>query len=97
MTLPMTIRIVSSKVCVCEEGGIVMEATSSYFLPKLIRLSRVMRLITTESVYLATSLFESLFSEVVEPEKALPKALELADEVARNTSAISTYLMKDMM
>jgi enoyl-CoA hydratase/carnithine racemase len=101
MTLPMNIRIVSNKAkigFVFGRRGIVMEACSSYFLPKLIGLSKAMHLVTTGSVYPSTDpLFRELFSEIVPPENVLPRALELADEIAKNTSAVSTHLMKDMM
>ena len=101
MTLPMNIRIVSDKAkigFVFARRGIVMEAASSYFLPRLIGLSKALHLVTTGSVYPATDpLFRELFSEILPPEKVLPRALELADEIARNTSAVSTHLMKDMM
>ena len=75
-----------------------MEAASSFFLPRLIGLSKAMHLVTTGSVYPSTDpLFRELFSEVLPPEKVLPRALELADEIAKNTSAVSTHLMKDLM
>lgn len=101
MTLPMNIRVVSEKAkigFVFARRGIVMEAASSYFLPRLIGLSKAMHLTTTGSVYPATDpLFRELFSEVLPPERVLPRALEIADDVARNTSAVSTHLMKDLM
>jgi len=101
MTLPMNIRIVSDKAkigFVFARRGIVMEAASSYFLPRLIGLSKAMHLITTGSVYPSTDpLFRELFSDILPPEKVLPGALKLADEIAKNTSAVSTHLMKDMM
>ena len=101
MTLPMNIRIVSEKAkigFVFAQRGIVMEATSSYFLPRLIGYSRAMHLVTTGSVFPATSPhFGGLFSEVVAPEKVLTRALEVAGDVAKNTSAVSTHLMKDMI
>jgi enoyl-CoA hydratase/carnithine racemase len=101
MTLPMNIRIVSEKAkigFVFARRGIVMEAASSYFLPRLIGLSRAMHLVTTGAVYPSTDpLLRDLFSEVLPPEKVLPRALELADDIARNTSTVSTALMKDMM
>lgn len=101
MTLPMAIRIVSDKAklgLVFARRGIVMEATSSYFLPRLIGMSRAMHLVTTGSVYPSTDpLWRELFSEILPPEKVLPRALELADDIARNTSNVSTTLMKDLM
>jgi enoyl-CoA hydratase/carnithine racemase len=101
MTLPMNIRIVSEKAkigFVFARRGIVMEAASSFFLPRLIGLSKAMHLVTTGSVYPATNpLFKELFSEVLPPEKVLPRALELAQDIATNTSAVSTHVMKDLM
>jgi enoyl-CoA hydratase/carnithine racemase len=101
MTLPMNIRVVSERAkigFVFARRGIVMEAASSYFLPRLIGLSKAMHLTTTGSVYPSTDpLFRELFTEIVAPDKVLPRALELADDIARNTSAVSTHLMKDLM
>jgi enoyl-CoA hydratase/carnithine racemase len=101
MTLPMAIRVVSEKAklgLVFARRGIVMEATSSYFLPRLIGMSRAMHLVTTGAVYPATDpLWRELFSEILPPEKVLPRALELADDIANNTSNVSTALMRDLM
>ncbi|KAF4635023.1 hypothetical protein G7Y89_g3090 [Cudoniella acicularis] len=101
MTLPMNIRIVSERAkigFVFARRGIVMEAASSYFLPRLIGLSRAMHLVTTGSVYPSTHpLLRELFSEIVPEEKVLARALEIAGDVAKNTSSVSTYLMKDLL
>ncbi|KAF2662551.1 enoyl-CoA hydratase/isomeras-like protein [Lophiostoma macrostomum CBS 122681] len=102
MTLPMNIRIAYSGAkigFVFARRGLVMEACSSYFLPRLIGHARAMQVITTGSTYLASDeVWGGLFAHTVErPEDVLPKALEVAREVARNTSTVSTYLMKEMM
>ncbi|KAF7943648.1 uncharacterized protein EAE97_005719 [Botrytis byssoidea] len=101
VTLPTSIRIVSSTAkigFVFARRGIIMEACSSYFLPRLIGLSRAMHLTTTGSIYPSTSpLLSSLFSEILPPEKVLPRALELANDIAQNTSAVSTAVMRDLM
>lgn len=101
MTLPASIRIASNKAkigFVFARRGLIMEAASSFFLPRLVGLSRAMHLTTTGSVYPATDpLLRELFSEVVDPEKVLPRALELADEIAKNTSIVSTQVMKELM
>lgn len=58
-----------------------------------------MHLTTTGSTYPASHpLLSSLFSETL-PNAAdvLPRALEVADEVVKNTSIVSTYLMRDLM
>lgn len=102
MALPMSIRIAykDAKIgFVFARRGIVMEACSSYFLPKLIGLSRAMHLVTTGAVHRASEpIFGGLFSETLDtPEKVLPRAIELAEEISNNTSVVSTTLMKEMM
>lgn len=102
MCLPAAIRVAYSKAkvgFVFSRRGIIMEACSSYFLPRLIGHSRALHLTTTGSVYPAESpLFGTLFSELLpSPEATLKRALELADEVAKNTSTVSTKMMRDLM
>lgn len=102
MTLPAAIRVAYSKAkigFVFSRRGIIMEACSSYFLPKLIGHSRALHVVTTGSVYQADHpLLNNLFSETLStPEATLARALELADEVAKNTSTVSTKLMRDLM
>jgi len=101
LTLPCSIRVVSEKAkigFVFARRGIVMEAASSFFLPRLIGFSRALHLVTTGAVYPATSsLFGSLFSEILPAETVLDQAIEIASEVAENTSAVSTKLMRDLM
>ena len=102
MTLPCAIRVVSATAkCgfVFARRGIVMEATSSFFLPRLIGLSRAIHLCTTGAVYPASHpLLSQLFSEVLPtPEATVARGIEIATEVAQNTSLVSTKLMRDMM
>ncbi|KAJ4292559.1 hypothetical protein N0V90_009222 [Kalmusia sp. IMI 367209] len=102
MTLPMNIRIAprTAKIgFVFARRGLVMEACSSYFLPRLIGHSRALAAVTTGSTYLAGDpIWSGLFTEVVErSEDVLPRALQVAKEVVSNTSVVSTYLMKEMM
>ncbi|CZT52354.1 related to probable enoyl-CoA hydratase [Rhynchosporium secalis] len=101
MTLPMSIRIVSSSAkigFVFARCGIVMEACSSYFLPRLIGYSRATHLVTTGEVLPAShKLLEGLFSEILPQEQVLERALDIADDVARNCSNVSVMLMRDLM
>jgi enoyl-CoA hydratase/carnithine racemase len=102
MTLPMNIRIAykNAKIgFVFARRGLIMEACSSFFLPRLVGHSRAMQAITTGATYLASDkIWDGLFSEVVDrPEDVLPKALEVAEDVVKNTSSVSTYLMKELM
>jgi enoyl-CoA hydratase/carnithine racemase len=102
MTLPACIRITCAQakigfVFACR--GLVLEACSSYFLPRLIGISRALHLTTTGSVYPANhTLLNDLFSEVLPtPEATVARALQLADDIARNTSTVSTKLMRDLI
>jgi len=102
MTLPMNIRVAyrAAKVgFVFARRGLIMEACSSFFLPRLIGHSRAMHLVTTGATYRADDkLFGTLFSELCDkPEDVLPKAIEIAEDVVKNTSVVSTYLMKELM
>lgn len=102
MTLPAAIRVVSSTAkvgFVFSQRGLVMEAASSFFLPRLIGHSRALHLTTTGSTYKSTDpLLANLFSEVLPTgEATLARALELAGEVAANTSTVATSLMRDLM
>jgi enoyl-CoA hydratase/carnithine racemase len=76
-----------------------MEASSSFFLPRLIGHSRAMQAITTGLTYPAShKVWDGLFAEVCErPEEVLPRALSIAEDVVENTSSVSTYLMKELM
>ena len=62
-------------------------------------MGRALHLTTTGSVYQANDkLFDGLFTELLSsPEAVLPRAIELATEVAANTSVISTNLMRELM
>lgn len=102
MTLPMTIRIAcaTAKIgFVFSQRGVVMEAASSFYLPRLIGHSKALYLTTTGGVFPASSPhFGDLFAEILPtPDSVLPRALELADQIASTTSPISTYLMREMM
>ena len=58
-----------------------------------------MHLTTTGATYPANHhLLNSLFSETLpSPEQVLPRALEIADEIAKSTSVVCTNLMREIM
>lgn len=102
MCLPAAIRIAYTKAkigFVFSRRGTIMEACSSYFLPRLIGYSRAIHVTTTGSIYPADDpLISTLFSELCSsPELTLTRALALADEIAKNTSTVSTKIMRDMI
>ncbi|KAL1876643.1 hypothetical protein Plec18167_005050 [Paecilomyces lecythidis] len=102
LTLPATIRIASENAKISfafARRGLVMEACSSYFLPRLIGLSRALHLVTTGGTYAASDpLLSQLFSELLPgPEAVVARALQLAEEIASYTSTVSTSVMHDLM
>jgi enoyl-CoA hydratase/carnithine racemase len=101
MTLPMDIRIASSAAkfgFVFARRGIVPEACSSWFLPKVVGLSRAAEWLYTGRVFGADeALAGGLVSRVVAPEALMPAALALAREIADNTSAVAVALSRQML
>jgi enoyl-CoA hydratase/carnithine racemase len=101
MTLPMSIRVASRDAkfgVVFARRGIVTDAVSSYFLPRLLGYSRAMHLVTTGGVYPAThDLWNGLFGEIVAPDQVLPRALAIAEEVVENTSMVSNKIIRDLI
>ena len=71
----------------------------SVYLTHSRSMGRALHLVTTGSVYPANhKLLDGLFSETLDsPERTLERALELADEIVKNTSSVATSLMREMM
>lgn len=101
MTLPMDIRIASSTArmgFVFARRGIVPEACSSWFLPRLVGISRAAEWVYTGRVFPAEeALAGGLVSRVVAPEALLDTARALAREIADNTSAMSVTLARQLL
>jgi enoyl-CoA hydratase/carnithine racemase len=101
MTLPMDIRIASSTArfgFVFARRGIVPEACSSWFLPRVVGIGQALEWTYSGRVFGADeALGGRLVSRVVEPEALLPTAYGLAREIADNTSAVSIALTRALM
>ena len=101
MTLPMDIRIAvkSAKIgFIFARRGLVPEAGSAWFLPKLVGLSQSLRWCLSGRVFEADeALRGGLVSEVVEPEKLLERAKEIAREMTAETSAVAVALTRQML
>jgi len=101
MTLPMDIRIASSAAkfgFVFARRGIVPEACSSWFLPKVVGVSRAAEWLYTGRVFGADeALAGGLVSRVVAPGDLLAAALAIAREIADNTSAVAVALARQML
>jgi enoyl-CoA hydratase/carnithine racemase len=101
LTLPMDVRIASTAArigFVFARRGVVPEACSTWFLPRLVGISQAAEWIYTGRVFGAEeALAGKLVSRVVPPEALLPAARQLALEIAQNTSAVSVALARQMM
>ena len=101
LTLPMDIRIASSAArigFVFARRGVVPEACSTWFLPRLVGMSQAAEWVYTGRVFGAEeALAGRLVSRVVAPDALLPAARALAREIADNTSAVSVTLARQMM
>ena len=101
MTLPMDLRLASSAArigFVFTRRGVVPEACSSWFLPRLVGISQALQWTLSGRVFSAEeALAGGLVSEVLPPEALLPRAQELAAEIAYNTSAVSVAMTRQMM
>jgi enoyl-CoA hydratase/carnithine racemase len=101
MTLGMDMRIAAEDAklgFVFARRGIVPEACSSWFLPRLVGMAKASELVFTGRVFRAGDEAGSgLFNYVLPKEEVLPKAMELAREIADNTSAMSVTLSKRLL
>jgi enoyl-CoA hydratase/carnithine racemase len=101
MTLAMDVRIASSAArmgFVFARRGIVPEACSSWFLPRVVGISQAAEWVFSGRVFPAEeALAGHLVSRVVGPEDLLPAARTLAREIADNTSAMSVALTRQML
>ncbi len=101
MTLPMDIRIASSAArigFVFARRGLVPEACSSWFLPRIVGISKAAEWVYTGRVFDAEeALRAGLVSQVVAPEALLPTAHALAREIAANTSSVAVTLSRQLM
>ena len=101
MTLPMDIRIASEQAkmgFVFARRGIVPEACSSWFLPRVVGISQAMKWVASGRVFPASeALAGGLVSELLSPDELLPRAREIAREIAQNTSAVSIALSRQLL
>ncbi|WP_067817472.1 crotonase/enoyl-CoA hydratase family protein [Actinomadura kijaniata] len=101
MTLPMDVRLASEKAkfgFVFARRGIVTEAASSWFLPRLVGIAQAMEWAATGRVFDAREALDGrLVSRVYAPDELLPAAYALAREIADNTSAVSVAAIRRLM
>jgi enoyl-CoA hydratase/carnithine racemase len=101
MTLAMDIRIADQNAklgFVFARRGIVPEACSSWFLPRIVGISQALEWVFSGRIF---SVNEAVRGGLVRSSHAagqlMPAARELATEIAGNTSAISVALARQML
>jgi enoyl-CoA hydratase/carnithine racemase len=101
MTLPMDIRLASEDArfgFVFTRRGIVPEACSSWFLPRLVGISQAMEWVATGRVFPATEALGGGLVRSVHPAGELLEAAHaLAREIAENTAPVSVALARQLM
>ncbi len=100
MQLPMDIRIASEKArfgFVFAQRGVVPEACSSYFLPRLVGISQALDWGFSGRVFEADeALAGGLVKEVVPHDDLIPRAREIARTYIDKSSAVSVALIRQM-
>src|SRR5882724_6301931 len=101
MTLPMDIRIAAkgAKIgFIFARRGLVPEAGSAWFLPKLVGLPQALRWCLSGRMFDADEARQGgLVSEVVDPAELLARAKEIAREMTEATSAVAVALTRQML
>ena len=101
MTLAMDVRLASEAArfgFVFARRGLVPEAASSYFLPRVVGISQALEWCCTGRVFPATeALAGGLVKAVYKAEELLPAAYALAREIADNAAPVSVALVRQML
>jgi len=101
MTLPMDIRILATdaKVGFVFAGrGIVPEAASSWFLPRIVGIDQALEWCLTARVFSADeALAGGLVRSLHPADEVLAVARGLADEIATNAAPVSAALIRQML
>lgn len=101
MTLPMDIRIASDSAkfgFVFAKRGIVPEACSSWFLPRLVGISQAAEWVYTGRVFSAQEALDGgLIRSIHAPNDLLPTARAIAKEISDNTAPVSVATSRLML
>jgi enoyl-CoA hydratase/carnithine racemase len=101
MTLPMDIRLASDAArigFVFARRGIVPEAASCYFLPRIVGISRALEWCYSGRLYSAAEAKAGgMIREIYPPDQLLGAARAIAREIIENTAPVSIALIRQMM
>jgi enoyl-CoA hydratase/carnithine racemase len=101
MTLPMDVRIAAESARFgfpFVRRGIMPEAASGWFLPRVVGISQAMEWVATGRIFdAAEALRGGLVSRVVPDDEVLTTARELAAEIVQNTSGIAVATARELL
>jgi enoyl-CoA hydratase/carnithine racemase len=101
MTLPMDVRLAADDArmgFVFARRGIIPEACSSWFLPRVVGISRAMEWVSTGRVFSAQEGLQGGLLRSLHPKaELLDAARALAREIADNTAPVSVGLARELM
>ena len=101
MTLPMDVRLAAENArmgFVFARRGIIPEACSSWFLPRVVGISRAMEWVATGRVFPAQEALEAgLVRSLHASEELIGAARALATEIVENAAPVSVALARRLM
>lgn len=101
MTLPMDLRLAAADArlgFVFTRRGIVPEACSTWFLPRIVGINQALDWVLSGRIFKAQEAREAgLIQKVCPAENLMSAAIESAQEIAANTSAVSVALARQML
>ena len=101
VTLPMDLRLASTSArfgFVFAARGIVPEACSSWFLPRLVGIQQALEWCYTARVFPAAEALDAgLVRSLHEPDDLLPAAQDLARTIAEHAAPVSAALTRQML
>jgi enoyl-CoA hydratase/carnithine racemase len=101
MQLAMDVRLASENArfgFVFTRRGMVPEACSSWFLPRIVGIGQALEWVTTGRVFPAQEALDGrLVKKICKPEELIPAARALAREMAEGTSPVSVALSRQML
>lgn len=101
MTLAMDIRLAAQDArigFVFTRRGLVPEGASTWFLPHIVGFGKAAELLLTGRVFgVQEAVACGLINEVLPPERLIPRAREIAMDIASNTSSVSVALSRQLL
>ncbi len=101
LTLPMDIRLGASDArfgCVFTRRGLVPEAASAWFLPRIVGLPQALRWCLSGRLFDAAEAKRGgLIEPALAPDALLPRAMAIAREIADNTAPVAVAIARQML